>query len=225
MNKMKLRLVIYSLIVIFAVGILSVLGINIYVIKYAEKYVFTDIKNLPNKQTVLVLGAKVQDMKLSPILYDRVVAGMEIYKSRKASKILLSGDHGSKNYDEVNAMKNFVVDNMNNIDYSDVFMDHAGFDTYDSMYRAREIFGVKSLIIVTQEFHIYRAVYLARKLGLDAIGFSLSESRYSKGLQLNWDIRECLARVKAFFEIILDSEPKFLGVKIPIEADGTGSWD
>lgn len=225
MIKIKLRLVIYSLIAIFIVGILSVLAINIYVIKYAEKYVFTDIKNLPNKQTVLVLGAKVQDMKLSPILYDRVVKGNEIYKSGKAEKILLSGDHGRKNYDEVNAMKKYVMENIKDIDYSDIFMDHAGFDTYDSMYRARDVFGTKSIIIVTQEFHIYRAVYIARKLDIDAVGFSVSESRYSKELQLNWDIRECLARVKAFFDVLLDSKPKFLGDKIPIIGDGKASWD
>jgi len=128
-------------------------------------------------------------------------------------------------YDEVNGMRKYIIAENANVEIEDIFMDHAGFDTYDSMYRAKEIFGVESAIIVTQEFHINRAVYIANKLGIDAVGLSVSEEKYPKRVRLKWQIREYLSRVKAFGDVTIHSKPKYLGEKIPITGDGRLSWD
>lgn len=203
-----------------------ILSINIYIMKSTEKYVFAEIADLPNKQAVLVLGAHVNGNILSPVLQDRVGAGVDIYKKGKVQKILLSGDHGKKDYDEVNAMREFVLgENPEMVKPEDVFMDHAGFDTYDSVVRAREVFCAESLIIVTQKFHINRAVYLARMIGLDAVGFAIDETKYQKNIRESWYMRENLSRVKAFIDILKSSKPKYLGEKIPLSGDGRETND
>lgn len=104
-------------------------------------------------------------------------------------------------------------------------MDHAGFDTYDSMFRAKEIFDIKSAIIVTQDFHINRSVYIARNLGINAYGFAVNEDMYKESVRFNWKIREILTRVKAFKDILISSNPTYLGEKIPITGNGMKSWD
>jgi SanA protein len=104
-------------------------------------------------------------------------------------------------------------------------MDHAGFKTYDSMYRARDVFEVKDLLIVTQEFHIGRAVYLARSLGLDAAGYAVNQDRFAKRGLRYWQSREFLARVKAFFLVMFKAKPRYLGAAIPITGDGRATWE
>lgn len=128
----------------------------------------------------------------------------------------MSGDHGRTSYDEVNVMKNFATEN--GVPSEDVFMDHAGFSTYESMYRARDVFKAEKILIVTQEYHLYRAVYDARALGLDAYG-TVSMPRTYQG-QLYRDIREVLARDKDFFYAIFKPEPTYLGEAIPVQGDG-----
>ena len=129
----------------------------------------------------------------------------------------MSGDHGRADYDEVNVMKKMAVDA--GIDPDAVFCDHAGFSTYESVYRVRDIFGAKRIVIVSQSYHLYRAIYIAEKLGLDAYGVSADLRSY--GGQSNRDIREVAARFKDFFYALLKPEPTFLGDKIPL--DGAGS--
>ena len=203
-----------------------ILVINIYIMKSTEKYVFTKVADLPSKQAVLVLGAHVSGNTLSPVLQDRVLAGADIYKKGKVKKILLSGDHGKIEYDEVNAMREFVLEkNPGIVKPEDVFMDHAGFDTYDSVVRAKEVFRAESLIIVTQKFHINRAVYLARMIGLDAVGFAVDENKYQKNIRNSWYMRENLSRVKAFIDILKGSRPKYLGEEIPLSGDGRKTND
>ncbi len=198
------------------------IGINLYIIKSTKQYIYNGLNQLPQKQAIMVLGAQVWGEELSYVLQDRVLAGLEIYQLGKAKKILLSGDHGSKNYDEVNPMRRAVLAK---IPVEDIFMDHAGFDTYDSMVRAKEVFGVQSLIIVTQKFHINRAVYLARALGIDAVGVGVSEEKYLAELQLKWQIRESISRIKAFLDLQFHAKPKFLGEVIPITGDGRKTID
>jgi SanA protein len=214
------KILIFSL----SVGIV-IFSINYYIVKSTETYVFTDIKKLPKVDAIIVLGAKVSHEKLSYVLEDRLVAGVNIIYANKAEAILLSGDHGQKEYDEVNSMRKYIIRRNFNIQKEQIFMDHAGFDTYDSMFRAKEIFNIKSAIIVTQDFHINRSVYIARNLGIEAYGFSVDESKYVESLRLNWRIRELLSRVKAFKDVLLKSNPKFLGKKIPITGNGMESWD
>ena len=224
--KKNLKKLLLAAGLILVLLLFFVITINIYIIKSTEKYVFTELADLPNKQAVLVLGAHVSGNTLSPILQDRVLAGVDIYKKGKVKKILLSGDHGKIEYDEVNAMREFVLEkNPGIVKPEDIFMDHAGFDTYDSVVRAKEVFSAESLIIVTQKFHINRAVYLARMIGLDAVGFAVDETKYQKGLRTSWYLRENLSRVKAFIDILISSKPKYLGEKIPISGDGRKTND
>lgn len=205
--------------------VLFIFSINYYIVKTTEDYVFTDIKKLPKVDAVIVLGAKVSKEKLSYVLEDRLIAGVNIIYANKAEAILLSGDHGQKEYDEVNGMRKYIIRRKFNIQKEQIFMDHAGFDTYDSMFRAKEIFGIKSAIIVTQDFHINRSVYIARNLGINAYGFAVNEDMYKESVRLNWRVRELLTRVKAFKDVLIHSYPTYLGEKIPISGNGMKSWD
>ena len=129
---------------------------------------------------------------------------------------MMSGDHGRVNYDEVNAMKAYAVEN--GVPSEDVFMDHAGFSTYETVYRAKEIFGADKVIIVTQEYHLYRALYIAEALGIEAYGVSADLNRY--GGQTMRDIREVLARCKDFAMCLFKPEPTYLGEAIPVSGNG-----
>ena len=207
------------------ITVISIVIINLVIVKKSEKSIYKTIDEVPEKQTVIVLGAFVRGDNLSMVLEDRMNSGMMIYNDKKVSKILLSGDHSQENYDEVNAMRKYILETDNNILVEDIFMDHAGFDTYDSLYRAKEIFELESAIIVTQQFHINRAVYIANELGIDAVGYSVNEEKYKKVLRYKWQLREYLSRVKAFVDVKIKSTPKYLGEKIPITGDSRISWD
>ena len=150
------------------------------------------------------------------MLHDRLRMGVELYDLGAAPKLLMSGDHGRENYDEVDVMKSFAVDA--GIASEDVFMDHAGFSTYESMYRAKEIFQAKKIIIVTQEYHLYRAIYIAESLGMEAWGVAADYQTYYG--QTKRDIREVLARVKDFGTSMFKPKPTYLGTAIPIWGDG-----
>lgn len=165
---------------------------------------------------ILVLGCGVNGDTPSHMLEDRLLQGIELCKSGASDKLLMSGDHGRKSYDEVNVMKKFAVDR--GIASENVFMDHAGFSTYESMYRARDIFNAKKILIVTQDYHLYRAIYDARKLGIDAYGVASNPRSYSG--QLYRDIREILARNKDFVYTIFKPEPTYLGEAIPVWGNG-----
>jgi len=128
----------------------------------------------------------------------------------------MSGDHGKEDYDEVNVMKNFAM--QNGISSEDIFMDHAGFSTYESIYRAKEVFDVKKIVIVTQEYHLYRALYIANKLGLEAYGVSSDQRKHTGAVYR--ELREVLARNKDFVKSIFKPKPTYLGEKIPISGDG-----
>lgn len=200
----------------------AVLLINLYILQKSEGYIYEIADNVPKSQAALILGAKVNaNGKMSDVLMDRSLKALELYKNGKVDKLLVSGDHGREEYDEVGAVKDFLL--KEGVAKEDIFLDHAGFDTYDSIYRAREVFQVDSLIIVTQEFHLPRAVYTARALDIEAYGYVADRQEYVKASL--FALRESLARVKAFGNVVLGSDPKFLGEPIPIYGDGTLSWD
>jgi vancomycin permeability regulator SanA len=208
--------------VISIVSLLFAFAINCYVAKAGSEHIINTIEGLPRCVAVLLLGAGVRDDgSMSAILSDRAITTLEIYKSRKALKILISGDHGRKGYDEVNVVKAFFL--KNGVSEEDIFTDHAGFSTYDSIYRAGEIFRVKSLIIVTQRFHLPRALYIAGKSGLKAYGHPADKRDY---MMIDYfETREIAARLKAFLDVHLNARSKFLGDIIPITGDGRKSWD
>ena len=166
---------------------------------------------------ILVLGCHVR----SQYLADRLTVAFGLYDMDASPKLLMTGDHGREVYDEVNYMLGKAEEH--GIDRKDVFTDHAGFSTYESIYRAKEIFGAERVIIVTQEYHLYRALYLAEKLGIEAYGVSASLHGY--GSQDYQDFRESLARVKDFFYALVKPEPTFLGEFIPISGDAYPSHD
>jgi vancomycin permeability regulator SanA len=198
-------------------------AINRHVSEIGSKYIVGP-DDVPKADVILVLGAWVlPDGSLSDTLGNRLNAGYELYEKGKSDKVIVSGDHGRKNYDEVNAMKKFLTDR--NVPAENVFMDHAGFTTYESLYRAQEIFKVKKIIIVTQQYHLMRAVFIARDLGLEAYGVA-SDQYYAAPITRRDHIREILARNKAFFMTkIIKPKPTFLGEEIPITGDGRTTND
>ena len=169
---------------------------------------------------ILVLGARVREGGVpSSVLEDRLIAGLSAYESGASDRLLMSGDHGQEDYDEVNAMKDYAI--AAGIPSEAVFMDHAGFSTYESLYRARDIFQVRTVLIVTQEYHLYRALYVARALGLDAYGVAADRRAYS-GMP-RFEAREILARTKDLLYSIIQPLPTYLGDVIPITGDGNAT--
>ncbi len=190
-------------------------GIDQFVALSASRYI--DVKNMPHSEVILVLGARVTPQKEpSAMLADRLDAAIEAYNKGYADKILVSGDHDSIYYNEVGVMKAYLVEN--GIPEKKVVMDHAGFSTYESMVRAKEIFGVESLIVSTQGYHLKRAVYTARALGMDAYGIK-ADKRFDLYV-LKYRPREFLARLKDFVYVhIMRPEPTYLGEPISINDD------
>lgn len=216
-----LKKIIIAVICIGLVCSAAVLGINFYVVKSSEKYILDMDKAGEGYDCVLVLGCGVWGDKPSHMLEDRLLVGIELCKNGASEKLLMSGDHGRDEYDEVNVMKTFATDR--GLDSEDVFMDHAGFSTYESMYRARDIFKAKKVLIVTQEYHLYRAIFVARRLGLEAYGVTSDLRDY--GGQIFRDIREILARNKDLIYTIVQPEPTYLGEAIPVWGDGNATND
>lgn len=206
------------LIVIAIISIILVLFINFYVVGMANKRMIKDnnYSSLKNVDCILILGAGIWGDKPSPMLQDRLDEGVKLYKEGIASKIIMSGDHGREEYDEVNIMKEYAIEQ--GVPSEDIFMDHAGFSTYESIYRAKEIFDADNIVIVTQEYHLYRALYIADKLNINAYGVNSDPRKYSG--QTFRELREILARNKDFINCIIKPEPTYLGESIPVSGDG-----
>lgn len=198
----------------------ALVGINAYMISYANDYLISSDKLADYEfDCIMVLGAGLWDGEPSPMLKERLDFGLEAYNTGCSEKFLMSGDHGTEDYDEVNTMKDYVIDK--GVQKDNVFLDHAGFSTYESMYRAKDVFKSEKVLIITQKYHLYRAVYNARKLGMDAYGFDREELKYS----VTNDIRESLARVKDFVWCIAKPEPTYLGEEIPIKTASASLTD
>ena len=164
---------------------------------------------------VIIPGAAIlANGGLSPIFRDRVDMAIRLYQAKKIQKILASGDNSTVSHNEVNPVRNYLL--KNGIPDQDIFLDHAGFDTYSTMYRARDVFGVTSTLIATQSFHLPRAIFIAHDLGLAAYGANADNGPSSFG---NY-IREVFAKEKAVLDLTLDRKPKYLGEPIPITGDG-----
>ncbi|MBR2878246.1 MAG: YdcF family protein [Clostridia bacterium] len=218
--KKKILIAFIVLVCLAATGVALLFGINAYVKNVGANSIITpeEATKLKNVDCVLVLGCGVKaDGTPSDMLSDRIKRGIELYKQGAAPKIMMSGDHGTKTYDEVNTMKQIAVDA--GIPSSDVFMDHAGFSTYESMYRARDVFAADKIIIVTQEYHLPRALYIAKQLGIEAYGVTSDYGNTYGGQSLR-ENREILARCKDFVKVILKPKPTYLGEVIPVSGDG-----
>ncbi len=217
-KKSRMLRMLIIILIIGCVGIAALFGINEYVkAAVSDRMITAEEAAKYDADCILVLGAQVRsDDMPSSILRDRLTRGIELYGLGASDRLLMSGDHGTVGYDEVNVMKKFAIDS--GIPSQHVFMDHAGFSTYESLYRARDIFKAKKIIIVTQEYHLYRALYIADRLGLEAYGTAAASVNYSG--QSYRDFREILARTKDFFYAIFKPEPTYLGEAIPVDGDG-----
>lgn len=213
-----LKMIPIILVLGFVLGISSILIINSYVKRSSSSRIISEEEaSKLGADCILVLGAGIwSGNRPSPMLEDRLNQGIQLYKLGASDKLLMSGDHGRKDYDEVNVMKNFAKDL--GVPSEDIFMDHAGFSTYESMYRAKEIFEAKKVIIVTQKYHLYRALYLAKSFGIDAWGVNSDPRQYAG--QSRRDFREVLARCKDFVYCITKPKPTYLGDPIPVSGNG-----
>ena len=211
------KLLKYGIIAIILITII-VLGINLYVRISTNKQIIkeNDYTALSDVDCIIILGAGILEDKPSPILEDRLLEGIKLYQNSVSDKIIMSGDHGRREYDEVNIMKNYAIEK--GIPSENIFMDHAGFSTYESIYRAKYIFEAKKVVIVTQEYHLYRALYIANQLGLEAYGVGADPRQYVGAAYR--ELREILARDKDFIKCIFKPEPTYLGDTIPVSGNG-----
>lgn len=195
------------------------IGINDWVLQSTASRILTDEKAaaLQDVECILVLGCAVRaDGTPSPMLAERLQKGVELYENGAAPKLLMSGDNGQVEYNEVVTMGNYALEK--GVPSQDIFLDYAGFSTYESMYRAKEIFQAKKILIVTQKYHLHRALYIAQAMGLDAYGVSCDTQVYAG--QTNRDVREILARNKDFLTSIFKPKPTYLGDPVPVSGDG-----
>jgi SanA protein len=181
-------------------------------------YIYRSVDATPEVQVVIVPGASVISGRPSPVLQARTDAAIALYRAGKAHKILVTGDNGALSHDEVTPVRKYLVDA--GIPPQDIFLDHAGFDTYSSMYRASAVFAATSSIIVTQDFHLPRALWIARHVGLNAYGLVVEEHMGS----LYDYAREIPATWKALFDVTNSREPQYLGPVLPLSGDGQATW-
>jgi len=206
------------LLIIIACLMAVVFMINFIVKGTTKKQILTESEatKLENIDCILVLGAGIWGDKPSPMLEDRLLQAISLYKNNVSAKIIMSGDHGQKDYDEVNIMKNFAIEK--GVPSENIFMDHAGFSSYESIYRAKEIFKAEKIVVVTQEYHLYRSLYIANRLGIEAYGVGSDPRRYVGATYR--ECREILARNKDFVQCIFKPKPTYLGEIIPVSGSG-----
>ncbi len=207
MFRLLFNLSVLAIVAVLIVVIVS----NIGVFVLSREYIYDNYKDAAEAQVVIVPGAAIYaDGTLSPIFTNRVDMAIKLYSAGKVSKILVSGDNGTNTYNEVNPARLYLM--ANGVPEGDIYLDHAGFDTYSTMYRARDVFKVESVLISSQAFHLPRAVFLARMLGIEAYGVNADVGIVS----FRNTVREIFATVKAVRDLLLSRTPKFLGDEIPI---------
>ena len=212
-----IKVIKYIVIFIILIIVLAMM-INFYIRISTKTQIINDEKynELKDIDCIVILGAAIWGDKPSPMLEDRLNEGIKLYKLGVANKIIMSGDHGRDEYDEINIMKEYAMEQ--GVPSEDIFMDHAGFSTYESIYRAKEIFEAKKIIIVTQKYHLYRALYIANKLGIESYGIGADPRKYVG--ETYRELREILARNKDFIKCIFKPKPTYLGDTIPVSGNG-----
>lgn len=196
---------------LLAAALIGTLAVDQWMERTARGRMHRSIDDVPPRKVALVLGARVYpDGRLSPMLDDRVRAGVELYKAGRVDKLLMSGDNSERHYDEVTAMRRRAIEL--GVPSDDVVRDFAGFRTFDSLIRARELWGLRELIIVSQEFHLPRALFLARGLGIDADGYIATRPGGYGRFYDRARRREIPARTVAWLDLyVLKRQPRFLG--------------
>ncbi|MGV3719921.1 MAG: SanA/YdcF family protein [Actinomycetota bacterium] len=209
----------------FLLGVFCVMGLCLALAASASCWVeaagsagiYRRLADVPERPVAIVFGARVYESgAVSPVLDQRVRAAVDLYQAGKVRKLLMTGDNGRVEYDEVTAMKRRAMEL--GVPARDVVRDFAGFRTYDSCYRAQRIFGVESAVLVTQEFHLDRALFLARRFGIDAVGY-VAEPGMPDAMIQSQEAREVPARIAAAFDSLSKRSPRFLGAREPLFQD------
>lgn len=211
--KQKLKIIggiALTLLVLIIIGMFLLSG---HIKSSTEDQIYSHIDQLPPVYTAIVLGASVRaNGNLSQMLEDRVKSALALYKNGKVKRFLLSGDNGTKSYNEPKAMKEYLL--KQGVPEDHIYLDYAGFDTYDSLYRANLVFNAQNAVVVTQQFHLPRALYIANTLGLNYYGYIGDLQPYQR--ENTNKRRELLANVKAYLELLINKDPTYKGAKIPI---------
>jgi vancomycin permeability regulator SanA len=216
MKLAKALLLIFAVLVVLVVIVVAIINLHVKAKTSDRVYVVSTVPR-DNYDAALVLGCGVYNNEYpSPLLRERLDAAVELFHEGVVNKLIMSGDHGQDNYNEVAVMKQYAIEE--GVPSEAIFMDHAGFSTYESVFRARDIFMADSVLIVSQEYHVYRALYVAEALGLEAYAVSADKTRLSG--QTARDLREILARNKDFIFSIIKPEPTYLGEPISLDQSG-----
>lgn len=203
---------IKPILIICTIGIIAVIIANIYVDSKTDNLIFQDQNDLPKTKVAIIFGAGIKDNKPGTYLKDRLDAGISLYKNTKVQKLLLSGDNGNDAHDELTVMKLYCFEN--GVDTTKIYIDYAGFDSYSTMYRAKEIFKVDTAILVTQKYHLNRCIYIGEKLGVKSYGYSANKAEY-KGYKY-YSFREYFSVTKSVLDVARNRQPHFLGETVDI---------
>lgn len=209
-----LKKVLLGLVTVFGVSCLLIVYCNNKIISTSKGKTFTNTNLIPYNKAGLLLGTGkyLKNNSINPYYYYRIVAAAELLKANKIKYLVISGDNSTSNYNEPAMMKQDLI--LAGIDSTIIYLDFAGFRTFDSMVRLKEIFGQNSVTTISQEFHNQRAIFIAEKEGINCIGFNAKD--VPKNVDFKVKTREKLARVKVFIDYLLQTKPKFLGSKIEI---------
>jgi len=214
MKKLK-KFILFSVIGIVLI-IFTILGIEAIFLRHTSEDIYSDISKIPPRETVIILGASVHsDGKLSPILKDRVDTAIKLYRSNKVKNFHVTGDHRTEDYNEIAAMVSYLRER--GIPQNRITSDHAGLDTYDSMYRAGKLFNIENATVVTQKFHLPRALFISGQLGFNYFGFTADQRAYQTEYRLKQ--REKLANVKALWEVLINKEPSTMEYRLDSSED------
>lgn len=201
------------MVVLALIGLVMLVGVNIYVRSKTNPLIYHYANGIPDENVAIIFGAGIRNDQPSKYLKDRLDAGIALYKLKKTDKLLLSGDNGSDEHDELTVMKHYCYEH--GVDTTKIFLDYAGFDTYSTMYRAKHIFKINSAILVSQEYHLSRAVYIGNKLGVQSVGLSANVGKYRNYNYVCF--REYFTILKSFIDVARNRKPHFLGGEINIE--------
>lgn len=221
MKNIQLKKHFKKLIYLSIIGLIVLFSVNYYVKSKTDSLIYHSENDIPKNNVGIIFGAGINGNKPSKYLKDRLDAGILLYNSKKINKILLSGDNGSDAHDELTVMKNYCF--QNGVDTTKIYIDYAGFDTYSTMYRAKNIFKINKAILVTQEYHLNRAIYIGNKLGIKSVGFSANTGEYRNYNYVCF--REYFSIFKSAIDVARNREPHFLGSEININGVSNYSKD
>ncbi|MDR7209079.1 ElyC/SanA/YdcF family protein [Flavobacterium piscis] len=206
--KKYLKIILY----LFIIVLIAVVSANLHVKSTTKNRIHHSLKRFPKNDVGIIFGAGINGDQPGKYLKDRLDAGILLYKAKRINKILLSGDNGRQEYDELTVMKNYCFNH--GVDTTKIFIDYAGFDTYSTMYRAKHVFKIKRATLISQKYHLNRAIYIGQKFGIKSVGYSANKGDYNGYEYVTF--REYFSVFKSFFDVLRNREPHFLGNSIDI---------